>query len=148
MDPATTGNKKREMRRRPTVLVVDDDGEIQSTLADVLAFEGYKVLKADDGLEALEVVRAHQGEPLLVLLDMMMPRMNGEQFLRTLRAEQRVPDMPVVVLSAMTHRNEAIAGARLCLHKPISYAALMNVVENLCPRPPPPSSNGKLRSAG
>jgi CheY-like chemotaxis protein len=138
----------RASPRRPTVLVVEDDGDVQSTLADVLGFEGYEVLKADDGLEALELLRQHEGEPLLVLLDMMMPRMNGEQFLRAMRAESRVPDMPVVVLSAMTHRNEAIEGARVCLHKPISYAALMSVVASLCPQPPPPSSQSGLRAAG
>ena len=117
--------------RRPIVLVVDDEHDIRETLAEVLEFEGYEVLQACDGREGLAIVRQLGATPFVVLLDMKMPVMDGEEFLRTLRDEHLLSFVPVVVLSASMPRHEATSGARICLHKPISYDALVRVVGGL-----------------
>jgi DNA-binding response OmpR family regulator len=84
--------------RERRVLVVDDDASIQGFLAEALADEGYDVRTAGNGREALAVLR--EWHPDLILLDLMMPEMDGWVF----RAEQRdtpaVSDVPVIVLSA------------------------------------------------
>jgi CheY-like chemotaxis protein len=121
---------------RPTILVVEDDAEIRLTLADVLQMEGYDVVTACNGDQALPLVRELESRPLLVLLDMLMPVMSGEELLRILREESRVPRIPVVILTAMRQPHDAIIGARVCIHKPVSYATLMRVVNRLCPLPP------------
>src|ERR1700723_2629275 len=80
-----------------TVLVVDDDPDIRLTLRQILREEGFRVREARDGLEALE--RIADEEPDLVLLDLMMPGINGWEVLATLRHARK--DLPVVVLSAL-----------------------------------------------
>ena len=82
-----------------SVLVVDDEREIREAVAEVLADEGYEVLDAGDGAEALSKLRAFH--PSVVLLDLMMPGMNGWEFRE---AQQHDPDLsgiPVIVLSAL-----------------------------------------------
>jgi CheY-like chemotaxis protein len=80
------------------VLVVDDDADIRETLAETLALEGYEAESAPNGLEALRRADAHR--PDLILLDLMMPVMNGWEFLRARRTDPRVAGVPVVVFSA------------------------------------------------
>ena len=81
------------------VLVVDDESDIRLAVAEALASEGFEVLDASDGAEALEKARAFH--PDLVLLDLMMPRMDGWEFRRAQKHDPAVSDIPVVVLSAM-----------------------------------------------
>jgi CheY-like chemotaxis protein len=119
---------------RATVVVVDDEIDIRTTLADILECEGYSVLQACNGLEALHVLHSLGRTPALILLDMMMPVMNGEEFLRVLRENHKVPAVPVVVLTAAKPSHDATTGARICLHKPISLEYLLRVLERLCPR--------------
>ncbi len=81
------------------VLVVDDESDIRQAVAEVLSFEGYQVMVAGDGAEALAKARAYR--PRLVLLDLMMPRMNGWEFRRAQKRDPEVSGIPVVVLSAL-----------------------------------------------
>ncbi len=115
------------------VLVVDDDVDVRGMLAQVLQLEGYDVVTAADGREALK--RLEERTPALVLLDLMMPRMNGWQF----RAEQlKVPalaQVPVVVLSgdgSLEARGLTMPGVRL-LRKPIELQTLLDTVGSYCP---------------
>jgi len=78
-----------------TILVVDDQASVRTLLKDYLVSQGYRVVTANDGQEALFVAR-HE-HPNLVLLDIMMPKMDGYQFLSAFRRENQVP---VIVLSA------------------------------------------------
>lgn len=118
----------------PSILVVDDDAGIREALTDILEDEGYSVTSAPDGLAALEMLREHQMRPRLVLLDLMMPRMNGWQF----RAEQRQdPDLaaiPVVVISAGGNAREQshVLGVAEYLPKPIEFDQLVGIVERYC----------------
>src|SRR5262249_27660442 len=79
------------------VLVVDDDADVRGMLAQVLELEGYDVVTAADGREALR--RLEERRPFLVLLDLMMPGMNGWQFRAEQLKQPGIADVPVVVLS-------------------------------------------------
>ncbi len=81
------------------VLVVDDESDIRQAVAEVLADEGYQVVGACDGFEALAKARAYH--PEVVLLDLMMPRMDGWEFRRAQMHDPEVARIPVVVLSAL-----------------------------------------------
>jgi DNA-binding response OmpR family regulator len=81
-----------------TVLVVEDEEDIRDTVAEALLDEGYDVVRACDGAEALEKLRACR--PGLVLLDLMMPRMDGWAFRAAQREDPAVSRIPVIVLSA------------------------------------------------
>lgn len=94
----------------PTILLVEDDPTLRSTLMFNLTREGYRVVVADDGLRALEMVAAH-GEKLdLIILDVMLPGMNGLQVLRHVRQSL---DVPVLMLSARGEESDRIDGLEL-----------------------------------
>jgi two-component system response regulator MprA len=88
------------------VLVVDDEPAVRDSLARTLRFEGYHVAVANDGVAALESVRAEQ--PDLVILDVMMPRMDGLEACRQLRSEQHT--LPVLMLTARDSVGDRVAG--------------------------------------
>jgi diguanylate cyclase (GGDEF)-like protein len=90
------------------VLVVDDDADIRAFLDVTLSLSGYEVLEASDGIEALEVTRQHL--PDLILLDVMMPRMDGMQTLAELRSDARTSHIPVVLLTARVQREDTLRG--------------------------------------
>ena len=79
------------MEAHHTLLVVDDDMDIRDALQDALELEGYAVQLAADGLEALERLRSSEPRPQLILLDLMMPRMDGVAFREALRHERAWP---------------------------------------------------------
>lgn len=118
-----------EPRQRPTILVVEDDPDLRLVHSEILSHEGYEVLTAADGIEALEVVE-HEGPPAMILLDLRMPRMNGWDLAERLRQRPGWRDIPVVVVAAHYRiADEAAAiGARAWLHKPVSIDHLLRVV--------------------
>jgi CheY-like chemotaxis protein len=84
-----------------SILVVDDDADIRMTIAQLLEDAGYHALTASDGLEALEILRRErQLRPSLVLLDVMMPNMDGTQFREQQRLDAELREIPVIVFSA------------------------------------------------
>jgi len=116
-------------QRRPSklrrVLVVDDDPDILDALAEILETEGYEVQRARNGREALQ--RLEQGLPDLILLDLMMPVMDGWEFARSLAPEARPP---IIVLSAdrnVSAKAQEI-GARGWLSKPFELSDLLGAV--------------------
>jgi two-component system nitrogen regulation response regulator NtrX len=80
------------------VLIVDDDDDIREALAMVLNDEGFPTEVACDGVMALEHLKSHDA-PLLILLDLMMPRLDGEEVLERIKKDPRLAQVPVVVLS-------------------------------------------------
>ena len=86
---------------RATVLIVDDDRDIVELLEEALWLEGYRVLSAVDW-EALRL--AHEQRPDVILLDLLMPGLDGEEVARRLRADQATRDIPIVVMSAHDRR--------------------------------------------
>lgn len=110
------------------VLVVDDEPMVRETLGQVLSDEGYVVDLAIDGESALERVRA--ARPDMILLDLMMPGMNGRQFLAALRAEPAYATVPVMIMTAVHGLgvNPATLGASEVVEKPFNIDELLNKV--------------------
>jgi len=112
-----------------TVLLVEDDFDLRDALIPVLEYDGHQVVGAANGREALEQLRSGQ-RPSLILLDLMMPEMDGSQF----RAEQlRDPELasiPVVVVSADAYAEQkaAVLGAVACLRKPVDIDDLLEEI--------------------
>lgn len=100
------------------ILVIDDEPMVRDTLAQVLADEGYVVDAAVDGHDALERVRA--ARPDAILLDLMMPGMNGRQFLQLLREDPAYASVPVLIMTAVhgLELNLATVGASEVVEKP------------------------------
>lgn len=111
------------------VLVVDDDASLRQSVAQVLEEEGYTVDHATDGLAALSQVEQHR--PDLILLDVLMPNMNGRQVLEELRRRSETRSIPILVMSAVsgieTNRSMAL-GASDIVEKPFDLDELLNKV--------------------
>ena len=121
---------------RPFVLIVDDDEVIRSLLRMTLPDEGYELVEAEDGDQALQIIAARQ--PSLVLLDWRMPGTSGEDVLTALK--QTYPEVPVIVLTAEPEANvrtlaESL-GADVFVAKPFSPLQLLATVEELLPDRP------------
>jgi two-component system response regulator MprA len=117
-----------------TLLVVDDDRDIREALQDVLEGAGYCVRLAGDGREALETLRTDDWTPDLILLDLMMPRMNGFEFRDVQRKEEPLCSIPVLLASAdpalpQAARSLGVAGY---LRKPLDLDDLLGAVSRLC----------------
>jgi len=106
------------------ILIVDDESAVREILEDVLAEEGFVVYSAAHGAQALEIL-AKCKPPSLILLDVMMPVMDGIQFLKKLRASEKLKRIPVLVTSATNQKPQAVDGF---LPKPISLANLLEAV--------------------
>lgn len=116
-----------------TILICDNEESLRELVRASLETEGYAFLEARDGDEAIAAVEAHR--PDLVLLDMMMPGRSGLDVLRTLRSQEELADIPVVMLTAraqLTDRDDAnAAGATFFVTKPFSPVQLANVVADV-----------------
>ena len=113
-----------------TILIVEDDEDIRNVMVDLLESEGYITEAASNGKEALDLLEA-MGKPCLVLLDMMMPIMNGRQFLDTLMTDTLLAPIPVLVVSAVADKTNT-EGSIGFLKKPIDIDVVLNVVSQYC----------------
>jgi len=118
-----------------SVLLVEDDVDIREAVSAVLEAEGYTVLTAGNGEEALRTLE--QGQPCVVLLDLMMPVMDGWDFLAELKKSRRHEDLPVVVVSAYSERKAE--GVQRILKKPLDVNQLLAAVADYCCCPPKPA---------
>ena len=124
-----------------TVLLAEDDLEIRDILQDLLEAEGYDVVPASHGRQALEFLQGARGDsdklPDLVVLDLMMPLVDGHQVLDTMKSDPLLANIPVVVLSAVAR--ERPVGAAAFLRKPIPlqkfFDTIKGFVEAGLPRP-------------
>jgi CheY-like chemotaxis protein len=119
------------------VLVVDDDPNIRSLVADLLQDEGYEVATAANGAEAL--ARVQDEPPTAIVLDLMMPVMDGWRFVELCRGVAACADVPIVVMSAAHGLSESAQalvekGVRAVVAKPFDLEALVAVVERYAPR--------------
>ncbi len=113
------------------ILIVEDDDAIRHMLADVLQDAGFAVAMACDGLDALDQIEQHP--PDAILLDLMMPSMDGWSFLESCRANPDSAEIPVGLLSAapmLTHTADAW-GVQVAIGKPFALEALVEQVERL-----------------
>lgn len=115
------------------ILIVDDEAAVANLLEQALRHEGYEVARADDGMEAMN--RLQVFKPDVVIMDIMMPRLDGVQTTRLLRRNRSFGDTVVVALSARTDQaaREAMrkAGANLYMRKPFTIARLVTRIREL-----------------
>jgi len=115
-----------------SILVVEDDPDVRDALTTILETEGYHVVKACDGQEALGQLRA--STPSLILLDLYMPVMNGWAFRAEQLRDPKLASIPVVVVSAdsMVAKRAADLGAAGYVGKPIDFDRLLSLVATHC----------------
>src|SRR3984893_2598033 len=117
-------------RNKGSILVVDDDRGAMEALSDILEYEGYRVQRAQNGLQALEYLQKMRPGPNLIILDLLMPVMDGWEFRMRQKDDPELAKVPVLVVTAIA----AIAGidAVAVLHKPIDVDALLRTVARYC----------------
>ena len=119
---------------RATVLVVDDDPMVRSLLAKTLEKEGYRIVSACNGVEALTLARAHR--PQAITLDVLMPRMDGWGALKELKADAELRDIPVIMVTVLNERGMAIPmGAAEFVTKPVDRQRLKAILREHCAGP-------------
>ncbi|MDD5718965.1 MAG: response regulator transcription factor [Candidatus Krumholzibacteria bacterium] len=115
------------------ILIVDDDAPVATLLEHALRQEGYDVVRAEDGMDAMN--RLHACKPDVVIMDVMMPRLDGVQTTRLIRRNRTYADTVIIALSARTDEvaREAMreAGANLYMRKPFTIARLVAYVREL-----------------
>jgi CheY-like chemotaxis protein len=113
------------------VLIVEDDADLREMMAQLLSLEGYQTATVANGREALEYL--HNGEvPDLILLDLMMPVMDGWEFRRRQEADPALANVPVVILSALDQNRAADVTAAAFLKKPLDFDRLLQLVRSFC----------------
>ena len=126
------------MRTAGNVLIVEDDPDIREMLATLLSSEGFHAVGAEDGLEALHLLRTvrHRAPetPCLVLLDLAMPRLGGNEFRRAQLGDPTVANVPIAVMSGAVdlEQRAAAMGAVATLTKPLDVDVLIDVVKRYC----------------
>jgi DNA-binding response OmpR family regulator len=120
-----------------TILTIEDQPDIRRLIRMTLEFKGFDVLEADGGEAGLAIART--GRPDLILLDVMMPGMDGRSVSRALYADPQLKDIPVVMISALGQESDIHAGletgARAYLVKPFSPWELLELVNRLIDEP-------------
>ena len=110
------------------ILLIEDDADLRATTTDILELEGYRVAQAENGLAALAWLRDPANpQPMLMLLDLSMPIMNGSQFRAAQRADPSLATIPVIALTAGRSSVEALAGLEFeaVLYKPVDIGELL-----------------------
>lgn len=114
---------------RPLVLVAEDDFNVRLTLEIVLEDEGFEILLASDGEEALAAARSSL--PDVILLDQIMPKLDGKQVLHALREDESTRDIPVLVLSGMERGRPADWPGAEFVGKPFSPEELVRRIRDV-----------------
>jgi CheY-like chemotaxis protein len=128
-----------EPEERADILIVEDDEDLRKALEDILSSEGYAVAIAKNGEVALELLRSSAHSPKLILLDLMMPDMDGWEFLTRIDSDSRLHSIPVALMSAhpsvarafAKHRREG-GPMRLLFPKPLNLLRLLSTAKVFC----------------
>jgi len=112
------------------ILNVEDDPAIREAISDVLRYAGYQVKTAENGQEALDLLRTGE-KPALILLDLMMPVLDGWQFIETVLNENDLKEIPIVVVSAVAAVTQMAdrPNIKKIIKKPVSIEQLLDVVK-------------------
>jgi CheY-like chemotaxis protein len=122
-------------RKSHPILIVDDDPDIRDAVRTILEEEGYSTLEASQGREALAILRQPDIHPGMLLLDLMMPMMDGWQLRARLREDPVLAPIPIVIMTAHTGFLRAVTNATPetpVLPKPIDVARLLDLVATYC----------------
>jgi DNA-binding NtrC family response regulator len=121
------------MKKKPTILLTDDNKEFTQNVSDILELKGYKVRIANDGFEALEIIKTSTVD--LILMDIKMPVMNGVETFKKIKSIN--PEVPVIMLTAYALEEliqESLQeGAFACLKKPLDFDELFITIEQAIP---------------
>jgi CheY-like chemotaxis protein len=122
------------------ILIVEDDGDVRAALSELLEAEGFSVEGAPDGREALDRLRSGTIHPAVILLDLMMPGMDGWDFRSEQMRDPKLAEVPVVIVSAAGFSHETI-GTQFrpagYVQKPIARDQLLGVIRDLVRSGPP-----------
>lgn len=110
------------------VLLVEDDHDVRESMAEALEDAQYRVVQAPNGEAALQQLRAGEDRPNLILLDLMMPIMDGWQFREAQMNDASYADIPVVVVSATARLEKPLDGISAFLKKPVNLEQLLDTV--------------------
>jgi CheY-like chemotaxis protein len=113
------------------ILIVEDDADLREMMAQLLTLEGYRAETVANGKDALDYLY-QSARPDLILLDLMMPIMDGWEFRRRQREDPRLATVPVVVLSALDQTRAADLGGTAFLKKPLDFDRLLELVRQHC----------------
>ena len=130
---ASTSSSYDRMTTPPhcPVLIVEDDEDLREMMAHLLTLEGFEAATAANGREALEYL--NQGDkPDVILLDLMMPVMDGWEFRRQQQADPNLAPVPVIVLSALDQARASNVDAAAFLKKPLDFDHLLDLVRAYC----------------
>ena len=127
------GNGGGKARR---VLVIDDDDEVRDALAELLESEGFQVEKASNGREGLELLR-HEPPPAVIVLDLLMPEMDGWQFCEEQASDPSIRGIPVLIVSATVEprRFPRSVNDGAFFRKPADLLRLISTIEGYCTCP-------------
>jgi len=116
------------------ILVVDDDDDIRNLVCLVLELEGYCGVQASNGVEALRILR-ESTLPSLILVDLMMPAMDGEQLVTSVHASEDLAAIPLVIMSGHSDARQKTRSLNVhdCLVKPVDVDDLLSTVKRLAP---------------
>jgi len=113
------------------VLIVEDDADLREMMAQLLLLEGFRTATASNGREALDYLRTGRS-PDIILLDLMMPVMDGWEFRREQQRDPQLAKVPVIILSALDSARAAGIGAQAFLKKPLDFDRLLDLVRRYC----------------
>lgn len=121
------------------LLLVDDDDDVRDELAAIFEARGFQTISARNGAEALRIAAEQGLKPAVIVLDLLMPVMDGQEFLERQAHAGLLADVPVIVLTAQPDRARRIRKAvHAVLEKPFRLPVLLGMIQDLC---------GSLRSA-
>jgi two-component system, OmpR family, phosphate regulon response regulator PhoB len=133
------GRLSSSQRSRPLILLVEDDPNDREIYGKTLWYNGFDVVEGDDGKAALGLAREHV--PDLVVVDLLLPGLNGIEVCRRLKADPVTAEIPVIALTARSEREFGLlaqdAGVMSYLEKPIGPLQVLKAVEAVVGRPPP-----------
>lgn len=112
------------------ILLVEDDPGIREALGTALELAGYQVISAENGRDGIDCLQTHPS-PCVILLDLMMPVMNGWQFAEALAQKPDLANIPIVVITAWADKR--LDKAQAVIEKPINLDTLLQTVERFCP---------------
>src|SRR5690242_18367891 len=128
---ARSAPSRRTRHAHCSVLIVEDDADLREMMAQLLSLEGYSAATVANGREALQYLA--QGDmPEVILLDLMMPVMDGWEFRRQQQADPQLSEVPVIVLSALDQARAADLEPAAFLKKPLDFDRLLTLVREYC----------------
>ena len=114
-----------------TILVVDDDPDVRQILSLALDTEGFATLQAENGYQALQILRTVSHFPSVVVLDLSMPILDGRGFLHRRAQDPILVQIPVIVVSGSSRPREALPGIEVFLQKPVTVSLLVEAINQL-----------------